>query len=373
MFPDKRLSLLSKQSQSNYYKLLRDIGYHPYCLVLGAGASATVGLPTWSLLLKKICYCYFEQWASKIPSGALQVNRPPSNVSIALTESYDYYLLTQRHPEILDVNGEFYKAEYWINGRKLSTEEAEKENQKMIESDLFVQQTRDAFMQKILSCDLTLTAQMIKSHVRPKDWDYLIRKSLYSSYEDEPYVLEVSPLYNALIQLQHKYEINSIINYNYDDTYYHAMLKSGIRFENCYNGISKQGKRIIFYPHGYIPMKGGAVTNIVLSEDDYQQQIYHQNSWANNVQMSTFMSNTCIFIGLSLTDSNLRRILNMGSDSSRYSHYAFLPSTGAEQADIMYDSLFDADLYRLGIRVIRYPADKNHKELANLIDVISSF
>jgi hypothetical protein len=214
---------------------------------------------------------------------------------------------------------------------------------------------------------------MIKNQVRPRDWNYLIRKSLYSSYDYKPYVLNISPLYQELIELVKKYNINNIINYNYDDTFFHCLKQSGLKYRNCYGSNKTKGNKHIFYPHGYIPMKGGVITEIVLSEDDYQNQIYKQNLWPNNIQTTLFSSNTNIFIGLSLNDSNIRRLLNMCSNANYYTHYAFLPSSGEDQASIMYDNLCDTDLYRLGIKVIRYPSRDDHKLLPRLIRYLVEF
>ncbi|WP_350336321.1 SIR2 family protein [[Clostridium] symbiosum] len=83
-----------------------------------------------------------------------------------------------------------------------------------------------------------------------------------------------------------KYDISNIIDYNYDDTFYHSLKRSGLKYRNCYESNQIKGKNRIFYPHGYIPMKGGVITEIVLSEDDYQNQIYKQNLWSNNIQTS---------------------------------------------------------------------------------------
>ena len=92
-----------------------------------------------------------------------------------------------------------------MNGRKLSDEECFKRNESMRQSYKLVHQLQDTFMEKIMSSDLTIIAQMIKNQVRPSDWNYLIRKSLYSSYEDNPYILNISPLYQELIKLVKKY------------------------------------------------------------------------------------------------------------------------------------------------------------------------
>jgi len=371
MYPEKELQFLSKQSCSNFYKLLRDLDDHQFCIALGAGASATVGLPTWSYLLKRICHCYFEQWALEMSSNVADAFHPPENVSIALTNSYDTYLFEKQHPELKISDEILCNAEYWKNGKKLSDEENRKENEKMKANDELIRQLQDDFMDKIMSGDLTVIAQMIKNKVRKKDWNYLIRKSVYGSYEDDPYILKISALYRELITLMQAYDINTVINYNYDDTFYHALKKNELQFKNCYGDSLEAGSKSIHYPHGYIPMKGGVVTDIVICENDYQTQIYRQDLWANNVQIATLSSRSCMFFGLSLNDSNIRRILNMCTSAERYKHYAFLPTSGTDQASVMYDSLCDADLYRLGIRVIRYPSDNNHEKLPCLIECLN--
>ena len=126
------------------------------------------------------------------------------------------------------------KTKYWVNGHKLSKEETERINKRMIKSEQLIEQLQDSFMEKIMSGNLTIIAQMIKNNVRPKDWNYLVRKSLYSSYEDNPYELQVSSLYDSLITLVSQYGIRSIINYNYDDTFYHALKECGHKFQNYY-------------------------------------------------------------------------------------------------------------------------------------------
>lgn len=368
MYPDDRISFLSKQSCSNFYKLLHDLNEHPCCLALGAGASATVGLPLWSHLLKKICYCYFEQWALDIASEKETINYPPSNISIALANSYELYELKKLCPEIMQsLENILDGVPIWKNGKKLSEEECARFSGNIKKSYQLIHQIQDDFMEKIMSGDLTIIAQMIKNHVKSQDWNYLIRKSLYSSYEYNPYVLNISQLYNELILLIKKYNIKNVINYNYDDTFYHSLKLNDLKYKNCYDGNSTKGKNRIFYPHGYIPMKGGVITDIVLTESDYQNQIYKQNLWSNNIQTMLLSTNTNIFVGLSLNDSNIRRIINMCSEASCYRHYAFLPSSGENQASIMYDNLCDADMCRLGIRVIRYSPQDDHKLLPTLI------
>ena len=46
-----------------------------------------------------------------ISSGKGDVNHPPSNVSIALTNSYEMYLLEKEHPELMP---SFENVEEWV-------------------------------------------------------------------------------------------------------------------------------------------------------------------------------------------------------------------------------------------------------------------
>lgn len=181
-----------------------------------------------------------------------------------------------------------------------------------------------------------------------------------------------NPLYDVLCKLVYTFGINHIINYNYDDTFYHALKTNNIKFQNLYDG--KQGKLYhssIYYIHGYMPMLGGVKTKTILAEQDYQRQELQIDSWANNVQINMCCSSSILFIGLSLIDSNIRRIFNICKSSSQNFHYAFLPISGDNPTDCMIDSLQDADLYRLGIKVIRYPVTKgiydSHENLVTCI------
>lgn len=72
-----------------------------------------------------------------------------------------------------------------------------------------------------------------------------------------------------------------------------------------------------------------------------------------------------------MEDPNLRRILNICNESSPKTHYAFLPKSGFGQVADMMDALFDADLMRLGIKVIRYPQENNsYKRLPEILDIV---
>lgn len=124
--------------------------------------------------------------------------------------------------------------------------------------------------------------------------------------------------------------IKSIITYNFDDLLERKFAQKDIQ----YNIISDEGDRQlvdklnVYHVHGYLPSDPAGISdepNLIFSEEDYHRVYRDAYSWSNLTQLSALRENTCLFIGCSLTDPNLRRLLDVAArndESPR--HYAFL-------------------------------------------------
>lgn len=396
-FHIKSLPDLDSNSASNILSLIKTCKSSPCCIALGAGMSASAGLPTWNKLLRKMSYAYFEHWIFDISDADKNCDymSPPKNISITFTEGYDTLLLKEEFKYLVEkatlsddlecfkylIDNNFVDEDFdidetaveiYTNDYKWSKEKVKTFLKEQAETEILKTSLQSNFLDNLMSKNSLLVAQMIKNRVKEKDWNYLLRKSLYGLYEDRPFELNISPLMDSCIDLIKNSDIKNIINYNYDDTIYHALLQKGIKFDNVYCGKVSSSKMSIYYPHGYIPLKGGVNTDIVLTEREYQKQSSQVDLWSNNIQVSVYSNTSCIFLGLSLEDPNLRRILNMSNIASQRTHYAFLPkSSGDGPVPQMIDSLFDADLLRFGIKVIRYPLiDNSHERLPQLINIV---
>lgn len=169
--------------------------------------------------------------------------------------------------------------------------------------------------------------------------------------------------------------VKSIITYNYDDLIEQQMANIGVATSSVFDTHEPDGRFPVYHVHGILDHEGIKSSDIVLSEDDYHEQYRRSFMWSNVEQLHALQNNNCFFIGLSMTDPNLRRLLDItrseaNDKNQRDSHcFAFLMKN-----DVAKDVKGDKEgflneqkyiLENLGVRVIWY---NDHNELPNLLD-----
>lgn len=113
----------------------------------------------------------------------------------------------------------------------------------------------------------------------------------------------------------------------------------------------------IYHVHGYLPRnKKIEKQNLVFSEDGYHTQFIDPYSWSNLIQLYKYMNNSCLFIGVSLSDPNLRRILDISkrkNERSENQHFIIkkLPDKNSSVYDLEI-MLEEQDALMLGLNVI---------------------
>ena len=309
-FPPDKLKFLTLESASNFLSLQEKVLSDKISIFLGSGVSKSAGLPDWEGLLRNICDSFFHHWFFEIENNKSTPSDPPNNLSIAFTGG------------ISDFN---YKQSALIN--------------------------------RFLTNDLLILTQQIKNCIRPIDWEYLLRKSLYF---DEEFLYKS----NLLISLTElvtilKDNLSIVINYNFDNAFEENLTEKDIKFNisSNSNDLIDTAKLTVLHPHGFIPFSGGRKSDqIIISEVDYQDLSNKPLSKENNIQLSSLFSTTCIFVGLSMSDPNLRKLLRIGSSYSKKMHFVFINDNPEEEIfNTMNQALFDKDLEQMRVKVIRYP------------------
>jgi len=108
--------------------------------------------------------------------------------------------------------------------------------------------------------------------------------------------------------------VASIVTYNYDDLLEFALRNSGVTYQSIWSSDQKAeaGKLPIYHVHGCIPMirDSQASDEIIFTEEQYHLAAQNAYSWSNLVQIQSMSSSMGVMIGLSLTDRNMRRLLD---------------------------------------------------------------
>ena len=188
----------------------------------------------------------------------------------------------------------------------------------------------------------------------PDDFYIDMRNILYAN-------IHTSKLINSIARLIEISNIESIISYNYDDLVEQKVNEK----KPCYPVFDKSrpidGNSLhVYHVHGFIPQNGDW-SPIVLGEKEYHQIYQESYNWGNVEQLHALCRSACLFIGLSMTDPNLRRLIDISNNGGEVEpvHYAFLRK-------IEYDVPFMEKVMRgFGVNCVWYD---RHEELPELLE-----
>jgi len=157
--------------------------------------------------------------------------------------------------------------------------------------------------------------------------------------------------------------LDSIITFNYDSLIEENLANNNIKCQAIYSEGMRNGTEElpIYHVNGYLPRRGKLTKSneIVFSEEAYHSQFIDPFSWSNLIQLNKLSHNTCLFLGISLTDPNLRRLLdvaNRKNPSKALNHYIIkdIPNMGNKNDNVDDLALFlaEQDYNELGLNVI---------------------
>ena len=116
--------------------------------------------------------------------------------------------------------------------------------------------------------------------------------------------------------------VDSILTYNYDDLIERRLDEKGKEFQ--YYSVYGNNRIVdkyfpIYHLHGFVPLdskKRPILSTPKITEQQYHQLYKQQYHWSNVTLLHTLNTKTCFFIGLSMNDPNLRRLLDYYSSEN---------------------------------------------------------
>lgn len=175
------------------------------------------------------------------------------------------------------------------------------------------------------------------------DFEELVREILYKNAVDSSALLE--EIGQLCVPNRGKLGIRAIINYNFDDLIEKTLKRLRVKHQSIFSEgvIPDTGELGIYHVHGFLPQEKKAYGNLtksllVFSEEGYHKLMLEPYNWANISQLNYMINNTCVFIGLSMTDPNMRRLLEIAaqkrmSDGETCKHYAIMRRFAIENSN----------------------------------------
>lgn len=216
--------------------------------------------------------------------------------------------------------------------------------------------------------------KIIDEDVRAK----IIQKVLYQTTERKE-----SNLIKGICKIVKEYSINSILTTNYDQLVEQYLKKEDLHpYPVAESGIIPKNSIAVYHVHGVVNDPHNSLSDKIpeapiLSEEDYHALYSKGHDWSNITILNALQHTHCVFIGFSMTDPNLRRLM----ESAKYNdspHYIFLPRKP------LYEGYYDDDrrndfhylvqegiMASMGVNIIWYELSKDadsHKELVTLIE-----
>jgi hypothetical protein len=134
-------------------------------------------------------------------------------------------------------------------------------------------------------------------------------------------------------------KVRSVITYNFDDLVERELEARDLAIRSIFEEVDLAAPEElpIYHVHGFLPENRNNYSNLdrstlVFSEEGYHHIYGEAYHWSNLIQLASLKETTCLMVGLSLTDPNLRRLLEIAAKSSdRPKHFAFMQRVDLEK------------------------------------------
>lgn len=156
-----------------------------------------------------------------------------------------------------------------------------------------------------------------------------LNHELYEFKEAKSFNDPDSTLYRC-VEFLSKHPGTEVITYNYDTNLEYLLKKRSIRYVSVYDDFAfadNEAVTKIFHVHGLLPYDRYNETrftdSLIFNESEYYYLYNNPYSWNIAKQLHDFKFNACIFIGISLTDPDMKRLLELAKNYLKF-NFIFL-------------------------------------------------
>ena len=200
-----------------------------------------------------------------------------------------------------------------------------------------------------------ISAELCKElYKNEKDFYWSIHNGIYCASRERGKKYEIDAISSIVSRCKDGRNFR-ILTYNYDDFLEKSLDNAGLQYSVIFNQDCTPSNKVpIYHAHGFFPqvkdkkdMQETHYRSIVLTESNYNDLYNHPYDWTISCQLSFFRENTCLFVGSSISDPNIRRLLQITKTAKV--HYAIMAKRGMSIRDL---TVISNHFLKLGVEII---------------------
>ena len=168
---------------------------------------------------------------------------------------------------------------------------------------------REHFARELPHQSPIVFAHFLQSRLSDKAFIDLVHHSMYGHLPSAP---EPGPIMRAIGRLGHK--LKSVVTFNFDDLVETALDLDGSVCTSVWTAsrLSKIKGVPVYHPHGFLPYsrQQDEAYKVLLAEADYHTLYANAHSWSNIAFSTALLESVCLLVTTSITDPNVRRVLD---------------------------------------------------------------
>lgn len=206
----------------------------------------------------------------------------------------------------------------------------------------------------------------------------LLHRALYSDLKLDGYRDPTMRGVLSLCRKEGEKGARRVLTYNFDDLLElhaeHGTPPIAIHSICCDDDETLLGNNDavpIYHAHGSLPVdsRRQPTAPLIFSERFYHHAYFDWSTFSNRIQLDTFAKYSCLFVGVSLSDPNMRRLLDTARRHNRRDHFIvfksrFLSEGSSSESAKFLDFVSERDAQHFGVSPIWI---KDHSEVPSIL------
>jgi hypothetical protein len=150
-----------------------------------------------------------------------------------------------------------------------------------------------------------------------------LRTHMYANYREPKGKTVLLAICDLIAKSDDRSGVDSVVTFNFDDLLEAELRSRKVSVQSVTSSDRQRGGGLrVIHPHGYVP-KDGPISrkDIVFTEPDYHRLTESVFHWGLSEIVDRLRKRTVLFIGLSMSDPSLRRLLDASRNSDIPPHW----------------------------------------------------